>query len=86
MAMESTKDSYNIDVVNSELVLEKKGTAQVNFDDGVIFDIQGSQPRHLQFFCKTDSEGNSESCDVRLSKQAREESGSFVQWKDEETN
>ena len=39
--MESTEAAYNIQVRNEELVLQKKATALVNFDDGVFIDIPG---------------------------------------------
>ena len=56
-------------VADGELRLKKNDSAKVNFDDGVFFHIdEGDQqrPRHLQFSCKQDAEG--EGCDVRLAK------------------
>ena len=50
--MESTSNSYDISVKDGALILSKKKTAKVDFDDGIILDIPGkTKPRHLQFYC-----------------------------------
>lgn len=78
--MESTTDAYEISVESATLTLSKKATAQVNFDDGVVIEVPGrTQPRHLQFFCKTSSDGSSEGCDLRLAKSNRKNTG-FLSW------
>ena len=72
--METTSNSYDISVTDGALVLSKKGTAKVDFDDGVILDIPGkTKPRHLQFYCKSNwtgagKAGEGEACDLRLLK------------------
>ena len=67
--MESTNDAYTVGVATGELTLAKKATAKANFDDGVVLDVPTQTlPRHLQFYCKTTTSGNSEACDLRLAK------------------
>ena len=66
---------------SNELVLKKKETAKVNFDDGVIIDIPGKErPRHLQFLCKTSTSGNAEACDLRLSKRVKAATDPVISW------
>ena len=67
--MSSTSEIYRISVEDASLTLQKSKTAKVNFDDGVVLAIEGKpQPRHLQFYCKTDASGSDEACDIRISK------------------
>jgi len=68
-AMGKTVDAYEISVADQALSLRKKATAKVDYDDGVIIEIPGSEkPRHLQFFCKSSAGGDAETCDIRLTK------------------
>lgn len=70
-ATATTLEAYEIFIVNNELSLMKRPTARVDFDDGVKINIPNqSQPSHLQFFCKTTTDGSAEACDVRLAKYA----------------
>ena len=49
--------------------MTKKETAKVDYDDGVLFHLDGKpKPRHLRFSCKTSSDGSAEACDLRLAK------------------
>ena len=47
------------------LRLKKPSTSAQNFDDGYFIEFPTSQPKHIQFYCMTDT-GSKESCDVRL--------------------
>ena len=65
----STTDSYEISIADNELTMTKKETAKVDYDDGVLFHLEGKpKPRHLRFSCKTSSDGSAEACDLRLAK------------------
>lgn len=63
-------DKLNI-VKGSILPLKKRKKAKYAFDDGLIYKFNDeAQPRHVQFWCKTDN-SNAESCNLRLYKQAK---------------
>ena len=65
----TTVNSYTMSISENELTLAKISTAKVDFDDGVLFHLEGKpRPRHLRFHCKTSSDGTSEACDLRLAK------------------
>lgn len=67
--MEQTQDAYHISVSDDVVTLAKKETAKVNFDDGIMLVLEGRlKPRHVQFYCKTNSSGDAEACDFRLAK------------------
>lgn len=53
------------------LRLKKPSSSSQNFDDGYYVRFKEAQPKHIQFYCMTDS-GEKESCDVRLYLQALE--------------
>ena len=59
------------------LLLEKEGYGEYSFDDGVVFKFAKSQPRHVQFHCKT-NESLAESCNLRLFARAQEQGGSSL--------
>ena len=72
--MDTTSNSYDISVKDGALVLTKKNSAKVDYDDGIILDIPGkTKPRHLQFYCKSNwvgegEKGEGEACNLRLTK------------------
>ena len=56
-------------MTNKALILQKKASASFAYDDGLVIKFEKSKPRHLQFYCMTNTE-DAESCDLRLFKAA----------------
>ena len=47
-----TPTNYSLNVQEpATLVLEKKDTAEFNFDDGLTISLEESQPKHVHFWC-----------------------------------
>ena len=76
--MDSTEKRYLVATLEAEaagesaqpgnkLVLQKKETAPINYDDGITISFAPARPRHLSFACKG-SANPAETCDVRLFK------------------
>ena len=60
-----SKEDNNQDDDDAILSLTKQKTADFSFDDGLLFRLPDSKPKHVQFFCKSD-DALTESCDLRL--------------------
>ena len=66
VSLMNRNDNYNY-LQGAVLPLRKRESAKYAFDDGLMHYFPDSQPRHIQFWCKTDSP-QAESCNLRLYK------------------